>query len=96
MSPKFGRHDGRGLRRDEIIKVFLDDANSYFVMSQFRQEVHVDDEKTLKWSTTNLYKLMKKECQVGARQTAVRNFCGLILRFLGIIQQSLWSQHHSH
>ncbi|KAM3088257.1 hypothetical protein ACMFMG_002312 [Clarireedia jacksonii] len=60
---EFGREDGRGLRADDVMMVLKDDANSYFLLSQFRQEIYVDEEtKKLKWTSTKLYKFLKKEC----------------------------------
>jgi hypothetical protein len=64
---KFAREDGRGLRADDVMAVLTDDGNSYFLLSQFRQEIYVDeDTKTLRWTSTKLYKFLKKECSVSS------------------------------
>ncbi|KAI9640213.1 hypothetical protein NHQ30_011451 [Ciborinia camelliae] len=62
---EYAREDGRGLLQDEVVQVLTKDANALFLLSQFRQETWVRLEgkaEDMKWSRTEIYKLLKKEC----------------------------------
>ncbi|RAL59271.1 hypothetical protein DID88_006985 [Monilinia fructigena] len=60
---EYAREDGRGLLHDEVIEVLTKDANAFFLLTAFREEIWVDAKvQDMKWSRTAIYKLLKKEC----------------------------------
>ncbi|TGO46108.1 hypothetical protein BOTNAR_0613g00050 [Botryotinia narcissicola] len=60
---EYGREDGSGLLQEDVFEVLTKDANAFFLLSAFREEIWVDEEaQTMKWSSTEIYKLLKKQC----------------------------------
>ncbi|CAD6443832.1 423ee925-77b4-4aa9-80b1-7a6f512d01eb [Sclerotinia trifoliorum] len=60
---EYAREDGRGLLQDDVIEVLTKDANAFFLLSAFREEILVDRRtKGMKWSNTEIYQLLRNEC----------------------------------
>ncbi|ESZ94876.1 hypothetical protein SBOR_4752 [Sclerotinia borealis F-4128] len=60
---EYAREDGRGLLQDGVVEVLTKDANAFFLLSAFREEVCVEREtRGMKWLNTEIYNLLMKEC----------------------------------
>lgn len=58
--------------QDDVIEVMIKDENAFFLLSAFREETWVDENaQDIKWSNTEIYKLLKKECPVCISSTCL-------------------------